>query len=120
MKWVKWFILTTLVISSVGCKRGIVLRDPEVYKNEVGFLQMALEQDTELLEAHLLDGSCTCDDTGAWSTDLCETTALNILVIQNRLNWHVGMMMYLGKLTEERPPETPPEVPDSSTLCPES
>jgi hypothetical protein len=118
MKWVQWITLMVIVASSWGCKLGVVLRDPEVYENEIGFLQMALEQDTELLEEHLTDGSCTCDDAGSWNSDLCETTALNILVIQHRLEWHVEMMRFLGKLTETRPSEVPPEVPETSTLCP--
>ena len=120
MKWVQYGVLGALMASSValtGCKKPIVLRDPDVYKNEIAFMQMALEQDTELLKHHLADGSCTCED-GAWVTVECEDTALNILVIENRLDWHIGMMMYLGKQTEERPPEEPPEVPEPGTLCP--
>lgn len=121
MKWVQYGVLGTLLASSVvvaGCKRPVVLRDPDVYKNEIAFLQMGLEQDTELLEHHLNDGSCTCED-GAWTTIECEDTALNILVVRHRLPWHVDMMLYLGKQQEERPPESPPEVPDPSTLCPD-
>ena len=118
-RWVTWGVLATVMAGSVGCKR-IVLRDPEVYKNEVFFLQMALEQDTDLLEAHLNDGSCSCDEDGAWSNETCETTALNVLVVRARLDWHVAQMMYLGNVIKERPPETPPEVADPSTLCPAS
>jgi hypothetical protein len=119
MKWVQWIMLAALATASTGCKKGkTVLRDPEVYKNEIGFLQMALEQDTELLEAHLKDGSCSCDEDGAWNNETCEMSALNVLVVQARLGWHVDMMMYLGGLSEERPPEDPPEVAEPSTLCP--
>lgn len=122
MKLASYFVLGALTVAALGltgCKRGpIVLRDPEVYRNEIAFMQMALEQDTELLAHHLADGSCSCDE-GEWSSIECEDTALNILVIRARLPWHVAMMHYLGKLSEERPPEEPPEVPESSTLCPE-
>jgi hypothetical protein len=120
MKLVQYGVLGALIAGSVamtGCKKPIVLRDPDVYKNEIAFMQMALEQDTALLEHHLADGSCTCED-GAWATVECEDTALNVLVIKHRLDWHVAMMMYLGKQSDVRPPEEPPEVPDPSTLCP--
>lgn len=107
-------LVTTLL---AGCKHHVVLRDSEVYKNEIAFFEMALEQDTELLEAHLADGSCTCDDAGQWSSEICETTALNVLVIKHRLRWHLDMMLYNAQLLETRPAEEP-EVPEPSTLCP--
>jgi hypothetical protein len=107
-----------LILGLLACQKPtIVLRDPEVYRNEIAFLQMALEQDTELLKAHLADGSCTCTD-GAWVTEVCETSALNVLVIQYRLQYHVDLMLYNAKMIQERPPTEPPEVPDPSTLCP--
>lgn len=120
MRWANYGVLGALLVSSValtGCKKPVVLRDPDVYKNEVAFLQMALEQNTALLEHHLADGSCSCED-GAWTTVECEDTAFNILVVQKRLDWHVAMMMYLGKVSDERPPKEPPEVPAPGTLCP--
>jgi len=118
MRWVQWIMLAAVTAGSVGCKKpGVVLRDPEVYRNEIAFMQMALEQDTELLEAHLADGTCTCTD-GAWTSETCEMTALNVLVIQHRLQYHVDLMFYNAKMKEERPPTEPPEVPDPSSLCP--
>lgn len=119
MKLLKYPTICLLFLSvllTAGCKRAFV-RDPETYKAEVAFLQMGLEQNTSLLEEHLKDGSCVCVD-GAWVTPLCEDTALNVLVIQNRLEWHIGMMLYLGNLSKERPPEDPPEVPEPGSLCP--
>lgn len=112
---VLWICAGTLGVSA--CKSPVVLRDPVVYKNELTFLQMALEQDTALLEHHLRDGSCSCEE-GFWTSVECEDTARNILVVQHRLDWHVAMMLYLGKQSEERPPREPPEVPDPGTLCP--
>ena len=119
MNWTKKITLglaLTSILATVGCKRAIV-RDPETYKAEVAFLSMGLEQNTELLEEHLADGTCVCVD-GEWESVVCEDTALNILVVRNRLDWHVAMMLYLGNLSDVRPPEEPPEVPEPSTLCP--
>ena len=122
MSWVQWAMLRTflavLLLAPVACKKpGVVLRDPETYKNEIAFFQMALEQDTELLEHHLGAGSCTCDG-GGWTTVECEDTALNVLVIRHRLQYHVDLMLYNAKMKDERPPKEAPEVPDPSTLCP--
>jgi hypothetical protein len=117
----KWkFILFFAMLVVPSCqKTNVVLRDPVVYRNEVAFFQLALEQDTELLVAHLADGSCTCDEAGAWSSELCETTAINVLVIQIRLQWHLDMMSYLSRAIDTRPALEPPSVPEPSTLCPE-
>jgi hypothetical protein len=118
MRWASYILLGVVATTGLtGCKKGVVLRDPEVYKNEIAFMQMALEQDTALLEHHLNDGSCACED-GAWVTVECEDTALNILVIQNRLQYHVDLMLYNAKLKDERPPKDPPEVPEPGSLCP--
>ena len=119
MRWVQWIMLSAIIAGSVGCKKtGVVLRDPEVYKNEIAFMQMALEQDTELLEAHLADGTCSCDEDGDWNNETCEMSALNVLVIQYRLQYHVDLMLYNAKLLDDRPPTEPPDVPELSTLCP--
>lgn len=120
---VQWAMLRALLVltllAPVGCKKvGVVLRDPEVYKNEIAFFQMALEQDTELLEKYLAEGSCSCEE-GAWTTEECEVAALNVLVVRHRLQYHVDLMLYNARMRDERPPKEPPEVPDPSTLCPE-
>lgn len=108
-----------LGLSATGCKK-VVLRDATTYKNEVYFFEMALEQNAELMREHLVEGSCSCDEEGHWSSDLCENTALNILVIERRLGWHVAMMMYLGGLSQEHPGDEPPVSGEEiSMLCPE-
>lgn len=114
-------LFSSLLATAVsGCQNAsVVLRDPGVYRNELAFFQLALEQDTELLAAHLADGSCSCDAEGAWTSDVCESTALNVLVIRSRLTWHLDLMRYFIRDLKERPPKDPPEVPDPSSLCPQ-
>lgn len=124
MRWVKLIMLgavMTAALTTTGCKKpGVVLRDPEVYKNEVYLFQMVIEQDTELLEAHLADGSCSCDEDGNWNNEVCETSALNIVTMRARLDWHVAAMLYLAGLVEENPGEEPPVSEDQmAELCPE-
>lgn len=121
MRRAKWAFLSLAVAWSVGmtgCKK-VVLRDATTYKNEVYLLQMTIEQDTELLREHIADGSCSCDEEGNWNNEVCETSALNVLVMERRLQWHVDMMMYLGGLSEEDPGEEPPVSEDEvASLCP--
>jgi uncharacterized lipoprotein NlpE involved in copper resistance len=97
-------LVALLVVAFVltGCANRIALRDASTYKNEIAFLGMALEQDTDLLEEHLNDGTCSCDEQGQWNSEVCENTALNVL----------------ANLLEERPGDLP-EVPEPSTLCKE-
>lgn len=112
-------VLGLLVATSVvGCKK-VVLRDATTYKNEIYLLEMTIEQDTDLLRAHLADGSCSCDEDGNWNNEVCETSALNVVVMERRLKWHVAMMMYLGGVAEERPGEEPAVSEDDvAALCP--
>lgn len=122
-KWVKYTMLGLVAAATLGgCKRGkVALRDAETYKNEVYLLQMAIEQDTELLAAHISDGSCSCDEDGAWNNEVCEASAFNVLVMTERLDWHVAMMMYLAGIEDENPGEEPPVDPaDISKLCPDA
>lgn len=97
----------------------MVLRNAPTYQNEILFLQMVIEQDTDLLKEHLHDGSCSCDMEGNWSTELCEQTALNVLVMERRLAWHINMMMFLGGFSETHPGEEPAvSETEIQTLCP--
>jgi len=113
------FLLFSLVVMSVGCKKPMAsIRDPNVYANEIDFLRMAITQQTSLLEYHLQDGSCVCVEQ-EWTVEECEKTAKSILVMRARLDWHLALMEYNGSLREDRPPKDPPEIPESTTLCPE-
>jgi hypothetical protein len=111
-------VLVAATLGTAACKR-VVLRDAATYKNEIYLLEMTIEQDTELLREHLADGACKCDEEGNWSSESCETAALNVLVMERRLGWHVAMMMYLGGLSDENPGDEPPVSEDeTATLCP--
>jgi len=123
MRYMKFLVLgavLTGVLATTGCKKPkVVLRDPETYKNEVYLFQMVIEQDTELLAAHLADGSCSCDEEGNWNNEVCETSALNIVTMRARLDWHVAAMMYLAGLSDENPGEEPEVSEDQmKELCP--
>ena len=121
MTRVKITIVGAMLMATLGgCKQGkVVLRDPEVYKNEIGVFQMGIEQQVELLKGFVA-ASCSCDEDGAWSTIECEDAALQIVTWEARLDWHVDMAMYNGGLLSERPGDEPPvSEEDMAALCPE-
>jgi len=122
-KWIKKLALGAALAGMLGttaCKR-VVIRDPETYKNEIYLLEMTIQQDTELLKAHIADGSCSCDEDGNWNNEVCETSALNVVVMEARLEWHVAMMMFLGGLSEVDPGVEPEvSMDDVVNLCPDN
>jgi len=120
MKHVKLLMLgAALTASLAGCKKGkVVLRDPEVYKNEIGVFQMGIEQQVELLKGFMAT-SCSCGEDGAWSSVECEDAALQVVTWDARLEWHIAMMKYNGGLIDERPGDEPPvSEEDMAALCP--
>lgn len=122
-KWMKKLAFGAAFLGLLGmtaCKR-VVVRDPETYKNEVYLLEMTIEQDTELLKEHLADGSCSCDEDGNWNNEVCEASALNVVVMEARLKWHVAMMLFLGGLSDKDPGEIPEVSEDDVVnLCPDN
>lgn len=112
--------LLTLLLCLTSCKTtGVILRDPDVYWNEIRFVDMALTQNTELLKAHIDAGHCSCDADGKWNSELCEKSAANVATLEARLDWHLAQMEYLGRFKEKKEPGELPEIPDSSYLCPQ-
>lgn len=116
MKHVKWMMLVCVLVLS-GCK-SVLIRDTEVYWNEIKFFEMALKQNTKLLKDYVQSGACSCED-GEWTTPECKRAASNVVVIEARLDWHLAQMEYLGKFKSSPPPEQEPEIPAASILCPE-
>jgi hypothetical protein len=111
--------LTLLAVPA--CKKGpiAVIRNPNVYLNEMDFDQMVHKQAVQHLRYWLTE-SCSCKD-GAWDGDraeACEKTAKHILVVETRDPYHTALMEYNGSFTDDRPPKDPPAVPETTTLCP--
>jgi len=111
------------VLIAPGCKRSgpvAVVRNPNVYLNEMDYGDMVDKQSAQRMR-YWIDASCSCTADGAWSGDHaeeCEKTAKHVLVVEVRGPYHTAMMEYNGSFTDERPPEEPPEIPETSTLCP--
>lgn len=118
MKWVKWICISVVLLSTTASCKRVILRDPDVYWNEIRFFEMALKQNTQILREYVESGACSCDEEGNWTEDVCERAATNVVTIESRLGWHVANMEYLGKFNADPPPEQEPEIPSPSTLCP--
>lgn len=111
-----FLLVCGLVLPSCGTKK-VVLRDAGVYKSELEFLQMALRRSTDLLEDHLQENHCSCDEYRNWTTETCEESAKTILVIRARLTYHINLMLFNAGL-RETPSRELPEIGHPSELCP--
>ena len=118
----KFLILIVLVLSFAACKE-VVVRDAEVYKQEIDFIESASAEQVERGKA-LIKSECTCqqpvEGINVFETPQCDKMAETVLVIEARMSYHTDFMRYLGGLSEKRPPKNPPEVPETNSLCPDS
>lgn len=117
------FVLSVLALLCLpACKKGPVasIRNPNVYANEIDVYNMIQNQSVQRMR-YWLEQSCSCDGEGAWTgdhADECEKTAKHVLVVETRQSFHTALMEYNGSLTDVEPEGDPPEVPETSTLCP--
>ena len=116
-RFVHALLLAAVALFMLGatCDRAVV-RDATVYQTELDFMEQVGVQQADLLSGFLLT-YCTCED-GEFTTADCRKAAETVVTVQARVPWHKAMALYNAGILEERPPETPPEVADTSTLCP--
>jgi len=106
-----------MAFAVTGCSKHIV-RDAKVYQVELDQYDSWATKQAELLRGFMAE-SCTCDAAQKFETKECRDAADFVLTIEARAAWHKAMSLYNASLTEERPPKDPPEIPPSSSLCPE-
>lgn len=112
-------VLLSVLTMLTGC--GPAVRDKKVYRAEIDFMEAAASEQVERGIA-LIDSVCKCEeiaDTKGFVTTECHELAETILVVKYRTRYHTEFMRYLGGISNRRPPEDPPEVPETSTLCPD-
>jgi len=118
----KLFVLLAIAVALPACKKPIAsIRNPDVYANEIDFNNMVQDQAVAHLR-YWIEVNCSCNDVPEWTGDhaeQCEKTAKHIAVVEARQEYHSHLMEFNGSLREDRPPKEPPEVPESTTLCPE-
>lgn len=115
-------MVMALVVLAVSACNPKIVREENVYRNEVKFMQATATQQADTLAAFIA-ANCECktvDPNGAigFVTKECLSAAKLVQVVRARVPYHVDMMLYLAGLKEERPPKTPPDVPPPEELCP--
>ena len=114
------FLFTVLLVAPflAACPNGTVVRDTNVYENEIGFVRSATSQSVGIINSFLAE-FCECaGDPNHWEHPLCGEAATLSQVLDTRMPYHMDMMEYLGGIIEDRPPEEPPEIPGAEALCP--
>lgn len=113
------FILIVSVLFAVSCKQ-VVVRDPDVYKAELDFIDSAADEQVQRGKA-LIEVMCKCvevEGVKAFETRQCHDLAETVLVVEARIGYHTDFMRYLGGLSDTRSPVDPPEIAEPTTLCP--
>jgi len=108
---------TVAVLFLAGCSH--VIRDTNVYKNEVNFLKSANMRQAKMLKDWT---KAKCCQGGSWSAAAdasCKDAAELVLTVEKRVPYHTDFMLFLADLKKERPAEKPPEVPEAQTICSE-
>jgi hypothetical protein len=114
----KFFVLLVLVLSLFGCNKTVV-RDAATYKEELDFFDAASEEVVTNGKA-LITKTCECaeiEGVKGFTTAECQNLAETVLVLEARVKYHTNMMRFNSGLTEERPSEELPVVPNVNTLC---
>ena len=108
--------------SFLGCG-GSAIRDKEVYKAELAFIESATIEQVER-GISLINNVCVCEKVGdlpaQFTNKECLDLAQTIVVVRARMRYHLDFMEYLGGMSDTRPPETPPDIPSSNDLCKEA
>lgn len=98
----------------IGCKAAV--RDKGVYQAEIDFVRAASEESIDNAKA-MLDEFCVCED-GEFMSSACEDMAETVAVMDARMSYHLDFMLFLGGVSEERPPKDPPEIAPAEEFCP--
>ena len=91
-------ICIALSLFMVSCQ-GI--RNTTTYNLELMYIEQGLVRQSATVGLYLKD-KC-CEGTKFLNTEYCANTRDTYVTIKERTAYHLGMMRYLGRLTETRP-----------------
>lgn len=109
-------VASLFALTACGGNGDTVVRDAATYRLELDWMEQAALQPVEALSV-LVAQSCKCQD-GQFTDQICKQAASHIVTVKARAPWHKAMALFNAGLLDERPSETPPEVPAAETLCP--
>lgn len=113
------FCVILTILFAIGCKE-VAIRDAKVYSAELEFVDAASDEQVVRGKA-IIAAECECETAMGilgFTTSECNDLAETVLTVESRMKYHTSFMRYLGGLSEDRPAEDPPEVPETNTLCP--
>lgn len=82
-----------------GC--GYVYRKGDVYREEVLFLRDVSSESAKTLHG-VLNRFCVCTN-GQWSDPVCADVEVHAAILDQRIPYHTGMMLYLADLEKSEP-----------------
>jgi len=112
------FLIICISFMAISC-RDTVVRDANVYKNELEFVDAASDEQVERGKA-LIAEQCECSEIAGvkgFTTRACGEMAETVLVIEARMKYHTSFMRYLGGISDKRPAKEPPVIPATNSLC---
>jgi len=115
-------LIAAAIVAIIILSCGPSVRNSDIYNAEIDFMEAAATEQVQRGVA-LIDASCKCEEmmgVRGFTTTECQDLAETILVVKYRMKYHTSFMRYLGGISERRPPEIPPEVPDANALCPDA
>ena len=90
------------------------IRDRNTYNLELVYIEQGLERQGEIVLEHI---KSTCCNEQEFTDSLeCNSMVDTYVTIKERTPYHLAMMRYLGRLTEERP-KPPKVVVEGALLC---
>jgi hypothetical protein len=108
-----------MATSLVDCECNTVVRDENVYRTELDFMEQTAVQPADKL-VEWINLHCKCEE-GKFidpNAELCGKSAKLVQLIKARVPYHKAMMLWNADLLKTRPPKDPPEVPAPTELCP--
>ena len=105
------FICTIAILFIVSCT-GI--RDRNTYNMELIYIEEGLIRQGDLVKEYL-KSTCCAGDQFQESID-CHSALDTYITIRERTPYHLQMMRYLGRLSDERP-AIPQVVVEGDMLC---
>lgn len=105
------FIFAVSLLFVVSCT-GI--RDRITYNMELFYIEEGLTRQGELVREHLRN-TC-CQGKQFQQTTDCYAALDTYITIKERTSYHVNMMRYLGRITDERP-ELPKVSIEGDPVC---
>lgn len=104
-------ICTVTIIALASCT---AIRDRSTYSLELVYIEQGLERQSEIVLEHIKSTCCTGKEFH--DSQSCNSMVDTYITVKQRTPYHIGMMRYLGRLSDQRP-EPPKVTIEGALLC---